>query len=71
MIQEGLPFDEGFPSGGPFGNSDVVYEIITLDGVRHTAQVDYTTQYRSEGLQWKTKRETIGRQVVVAWKQKE
>lgn len=71
MIQDGFPFSEGFPSGGPFGNQDIVYEIITRDGVRYDAQVDYTAQYKEEGLQWRIKSGLIGKQVVVAWRQKE
>jgi hypothetical protein len=72
FINEGFPFDEGWPSGGPYGNQDVMYEVITRDGVRHDAKVDYTTQYRSEGLQWRTnKGETLYKEVVVAWRRKE
>lgn len=72
FINEGYPFDESFPPGGPFGNQNVFYEIITRDGMRHDAQVDYSTQYRSEGLKWLTNQgEFLGREVVVAWKRKE
>ena len=71
MIQ-GFPFNEGWP---PEDSCDKIYEIILRDGVgliKHDARVDYSTQYRAEGLQWRTTRgEVFDKHCVVAWKQKE
>lgn len=64
----GFPFNEGFPKVSPF--SDTLFVLITSDGSRHRAKVDFDTQYRSEGLKWRTiMKETIHKQVVIAWKE--
>ena len=66
IIREGFPFKEGFPSRAV----GLRCELITRDGERHQAQVDYSTQYRAEGLQWLTSRgKTIDKYVVAAWKE--
>ncbi len=70
FVERGFPFDEGMPTGGPYENAEKTFTVITRDGQRHTARVDYSTQYRSEGLQWRTTHgETFGKQVVLAWKE--
>ena len=71
-INDGFPFNEYFPKGGPFGNVNKLYELILVGGKRVQAQVDYSTQYRAEGLQWLTQeRQTIGQGVVAAWREVE
>ncbi len=68
---DGFPFNEGFPTGGPFGNVDKVYELILRTGEKIDARVDYSTQYRSEGLRWQTfGRGSLERAVVAAWQEK-
>jgi len=66
---KGYPFNEGFPTGGPFGNFNKPYELILRDGSRSMAYVSYDTQYRAEGLQWKLldKGRLLDRCVVAAW----
>lgn len=73
FVAEGFPFDEGFPKGGPFGNADKIYEIILRNGTKVDAQVDYSTQYRAEGLNWRCLEGTfssVDRFIVLAWKEK-
>lgn len=68
----GFPFNEGFPTGGPFGNVRKWYELILETGQRVRAQVDFSTQYRAEGLQWRTEAgKTLDKHVVAAWKEAE
>lgn len=61
----GYPFDEGFPKITPVARQ---YELIFLDGERMIATVDYSREWMSEGLQW---RSTVSfeRDRVVAWKE--
>lgn len=69
-VIDGFPFEEGFPSGGVFANHTKVYELITRDGSRVQAKVDYSTQYRAEGIKWFTlDRETLDQSVVAAWRE--
>lgn len=69
FVRDGYPFNEGWPQCGP--SDDKLFTVITRDGTRHTAYVDFTTQYRAEGLQWrKLNRESICKEVVVAWQEK-
>ncbi len=73
FVLEGFPFNEGFPQGGPFGNADKVYEIILRNGNKVDAQVDYSTQYKAEGLTWKCLEgvfKYVDRHIVVAWREK-
>lgn len=70
FVEEGFPFDEGWPECGP--GDDKVFELVTRDGQRHDARVDFSTQYRAEGLQWRTlSREVIYKHVVIAWREKQ
>ena len=69
----GFPFDEGFPDSGPH-NPAKLYELITRFGIRELAVVDYSTQYRSEGLRWQAaaisgSTASIGKQLVAAWRE--
>ncbi|EKD94061.1 MAG: hypothetical protein ACD_28C00001G0011 [uncultured bacterium] len=65
------PFREGFPPGGPFGNANVVYEIIVLGVGKIEARVDYSTQYMAEGLRWETSQGSFDKYLVAAWRRKE
>ncbi len=68
FLREGYPFDEGWPQCGP--TDDKVFELITRDGQRYDARVDFSTQYRAEGKQWRTlSGETIYKIVVIAWRE--
>ena len=69
FVRKGFPFDEGWPKCGPGDNK--VFELITRDGQRHDACVDFSTQYRAEGLQWRSLTgEPISKGVVIAWREK-
>ena len=46
---QGFPFMEGLPK-----NRMGTYEIILADGERAQAMLDLSTQYRAEGIQWRT-----------------
>lgn len=61
----GYPFDEGFPKITPVARK---YELIFLDGQRVIATVDYSREYMSEGLQWRTS-VSFDRNRVVAWRE--
>ena len=69
----GYPFDEGFPDMAV----GVTYALILRNGERTYATVDFSTQYKSEGLQWKAQTSTriynkgnsIDRCVVAAWQE--
>ena len=66
----GFPFKEGFPTGGPFGTVNKMYEIITGDGSRYRAIPDYSRQYYAEGIQWRTTEgETLDKFFVAAWRE--
>ncbi|MEK6867498.1 MAG: hypothetical protein AABX98_01615 [Nanoarchaeota archaeon] len=66
----GFPFNEGFPPGGPFGNGEKTYQILLRDGERVEARIDYSTQYRTEGIRWETNTgKCIDRFVVAGWKE--
>lgn len=72
FIHEGYPFDEGFPGGAsPLGITE--YELIFRTGERLRASVDFSTQYRAEGLRWAVKqhgrRRSLERWPIVAWRQ--
>ncbi len=58
FVQDGFPFDEGFP---PLAMGRA-YHIVTRDGTHYLAEVDFSTQYRAEGKEWKTvsRRESDG-----------
>ena len=67
---DGYPFNEGFPTGGPFGNFNRFYELIIRTGERKQAEIDYSRQYYSEGRQWvTTDRITFDSCVVAAWRE--
>lgn len=69
-VIDGFPFNEGFPSGGPFGNVNKQYALVLRNGERASASVDYSTQYRTEGLRWRTSDgESLDKYVVAAWKE--
>lgn len=61
----GFPFKEGFPK-----NTAGQFEIILQDGSLEKARVDLDTQYRSEGVRWRTSENaTYDKHVVVAWRE--
>ena len=66
-IRGGFPYSEPWPKDWP--GSSKTYTLILCDGERKTgARVDYSTQYRAEGLSWQSSMGcTIGKQLVVAW----
>lgn len=65
QLLPGFPFKEGFPK-----NTDGQFEIILQDGSLEKARVDLGTQYRSEGLKWRTSENTTyDKHVVVAWRE--
>ena len=59
FIKDGFPFNEGFPLGGPYENENKYYELIMRTGEKEHAQVDYSTQYRDQGLSWRTEDNTL------------
>lgn len=73
FVEEGFPFNEDFPRSGPYSSAE--FELIFRSGERLTAQVDYSTQYRAEGLTWQVTGprgssllgRRLGSQVIVAW----
>ena len=70
FIEEGFPFNEGFPRGAsPEGTTE--YEIIFRTGERFRSIVDFSTQYRAEGLRWAIKQpsqtRSLNQFVVAAW----
>jgi hypothetical protein len=71
FVEEGFPFDEGFPRCGP--GDGMVFDLITRDGQRHLAQVDFSTQYRAEGKKWYDVADgcAIFRCVVLAWRERQ
>jgi len=67
-FRKGFPFNEGWPRCGP--GDGKVFELITCGGQRHDARVDFETQYRAEGLNWRTlSGELIYKHVVIAWQE--
>ena len=70
FIEEGFPFHEGFPRNIRRSSGELsLFTLITRDGERHVAEVDTSTQYRAEGLNWTTypERRVIYPHTVVAW----
>jgi len=69
FVSEGFPFNEGWPQCGP--GEIKVFEIITRDGQRQFAYIDFSTQYQTEGKKWCTlpSGELIDKQVVIAWRE--
>jgi hypothetical protein len=71
FLDDGFPFDEGWPQCGP--GETKFFDIITRNGQKHTAYIDFSTQYRAEGLNWFSL--SIGSIVseftVIAWREKE
>ncbi len=70
FIEEGFPFDEGFPKDtSPNNNKD--YTLVFRDGTRLTGSPDYSSQYSTEGMAWRIHQpsefSTLGRQVIAAW----
>ena len=61
---DGLPFNEGLPYVNGF------YTIVRAGGVRETAVVDMSQQYKGGGLRWYIPRtgETLEQGEVAAWK---
>ena len=76
FIENGFPFNEGFPKT-PYDIEHARFELLLRSGERCQAIVDYSRQYRAEGLEWLALTSTkifepgrnIGKQVVVAWKE--
>lgn len=67
-------FNEGFPKSSHL--DDKIFEIITSDGQRHKAYVDFSTQHRDEGIQWRVissdtlrRRESVDKYHVMAWQE--
>ncbi len=50
FIEKGFPFNEGFPKTSPLSLEP--FNLILRNGVRVVGYVDFSTQYRSEGLSW-------------------
>lgn len=73
FVEEGFPFHEGWPpERGPSGRLNDKYELISRNGTRYIGLVDYSCQYRAEGIEWRTlEGEVVDKGVVVAWKLKE
>ena len=73
FIEEGFPFREGFPATGPSDNTE--FALIFRNGERLRARVDFSTQYRAEGLRWEITAPPdseligwrVGQQAVAAW----
>jgi hypothetical protein len=62
----GPPYNEGLPRCGPSDNK--LFEIIMRDGQRHHAEIDFSKQHESEGLQWCTlSGKLIHEHTVIAW----
>lgn len=67
--------DQGFPNTGPY--DDTEYMVLNWFGERLRARVDFSTQYRAEGLRWRLNEDseffhrgsTIGRHDVAAWRE--
>ncbi|OGJ19855.1 hypothetical protein A3K73_03750 [Candidatus Pacearchaeota archaeon RBG_13_36_9] len=79
-IREKFPYSEPFPTQ-PYNTKDAKFSLVVpkigWTGVEEVeAVVDYSTQYRAEGLGWKIIRGTndtsgtIGRQTIIAWHEK-
>jgi hypothetical protein len=70
FIEEGFPFQEGFPKGAS-PTTMPEYVIIFRDGQRLRATVDFSTQNRAEGLNWRVKSHSeigfLGQHAVAAW----
>lgn len=69
-IDEGFPFDEGFPRNA-FNDSAKEYSLIFVDGTRLTGRPDYSRMYMSEGIEWEIKPPSefrgLARHVIAAW----
>lgn len=64
-----FPFNEGWPDVDKTHSQ--FFTIILQDGQRVIARVDFSTQYRAEGLQWLTNDgKLIDKTSVAAWKEK-
>jgi len=50
FIHDDWPFNEGWPRTGP--QDGATYEILLRDGTLARARIDFSTQYRAEGLRW-------------------
>ncbi|NTV31458.1 NUDIX hydrolase [candidate division WWE3 bacterium] len=65
FVSGGFPFQEGWPIGYP---REEEFIIRLRDGSFHRARVDFTTQYRDEGLRWRTSRgQLVDKSIVVCW----
>ncbi len=67
FIEEGFPFHEGFPSEGPRDNTE--FQVIFRSGKRLRARIDFSTQYKAEGLRWQVgpPLNSLSEHVVAAW----
>lgn len=67
FMEDGFPFDEGFPTSN--FNPMYKYTLIIRNGRQiEDAIVDPSTQYRAEGLAWRSaNNEHIPGHIVIAW----
>jgi hypothetical protein len=70
FVDEGYPFNEGFPVGHVLDGN--LYSLKLRDGSLVSARVNYSRQYRAEGLTWEQENgEPVSRSIVMGWKQQE
>jgi len=68
FLREGFPFDEGWPKCGP--GDGMTFDLVLRDGEKCQAYVDFSTQHRAEGLQWRRLTgQSVSRSVVIAWRE--
>ena len=63
----GFPFTEGIPRENQLEGR---FEVIFRDGERCDARLDLSTQYRAEGIQWRTSHGIFPKTVVACWRVK-
>lgn len=66
FVRDGFPFHEGWPQRYPL---DAWFLLRLRDGRRVRAQVDYSTQYRDEGVRWRVEGSghRLDQAIVVCW----
>ena len=65
--RSGFPYDEGFPTGAYVGK---FYTLVLCDGDKvENCSVDDSSQYMSEGKQWKIRGNSRDRAAVMGWKE--
>jgi hypothetical protein len=50
-LRQDAPYTEGFPRT-PRAYNGGLYELITVNGSRSIARVDFTTQAQAQGIEW-------------------